>query len=118
MFGVALVLGLAPVYNVFGDYYEMGSTATTRLITVARGGPLVSDSPAYAAVRSDDLFKLVGQIWAHPQELDPPVAVPTALLLVGVSFLVGLLLALATYAVGAWFAKAVMSARRAPVLRE
>jgi hypothetical protein len=39
---IAIVLGLAPFYNLTGDYYEMGSIITTRLATVAFG-------PRYAA---------------------------------------------------------------------
>jgi len=30
LFGVSCVLGLAPFYNIFGDYYEMGSILVTR----------------------------------------------------------------------------------------
>ncbi len=33
VFGVGIVLGLAPFYNLPGDYYEMGSIITTRAVT-------------------------------------------------------------------------------------
>ena len=32
-FGLGVVIGLAPFYNIPGDYYEMGSTITTRMVT-------------------------------------------------------------------------------------
>ena len=33
VFGLGIVLGLAPFYNLPGDYYEMGSIITTRVVT-------------------------------------------------------------------------------------
>ena len=106
LFGAALVLGLAPLYNLFGDYYEMGSIITTRVAAVATSAS--AGAAEFADLRGDDVFKLVEQVWTHPEQLDLPVSVPVALILVGVSLAIGTLLALATYAVGSRFARAMV----------
>ncbi|HUU85518.1 MAG TPA: hypothetical protein VM243_18620 [Phycisphaerae bacterium] len=104
LFGASLVVGLAPVYNLFGDYHEMGSILTTRAAALVTGAPSVEDSP-FAALRSDDIFKLIEQIRTQTEQLDLSLSTPMALLLVGVSFVVGVLLALATYALGCGFGR-------------
>ncbi|MCH8251529.1 MAG: hypothetical protein IID36_03645 [Planctomycetes bacterium] len=65
VFGIAMVVGFAPIYNLLGDYYEMGSTLTTRFITiVARGG----GPPMYAGIRSDDVFRLIEELTSNGTE--------------------------------------------------
>ena len=65
VFGIAMVVGFAPIYNLPGDYYEMGSTLTTRFITiVARGG----GPPMYAGIRSDDIFRLIEELTSNGTE--------------------------------------------------
>lgn len=65
VFGIAMVVGFAPIYNLPGDYYEMGSTLTTRFITiVARGG----GPPMYAGIRSDDIFRLIEELTSDGTE--------------------------------------------------
>lgn len=49
--GTGFVLGLAPFYNLPGDYFEMGAVLVTH--------PL---DPRWQVLRSDDLFRLVGRL--------------------------------------------------------
>ena len=104
LLGVSVVVGLAPFYNMPGDYYEMGSILTTRALTVFVGEearptavedePVENDSgvveggdqpvdvdaangesdapttqPAFAGMRSDDIYLLVGTIIDEPSKL-------------------------------------------------
>jgi hypothetical protein len=115
LFGPALVVGMAPLYNLFGDYYEMGSIITTRAAAGAAQGPPAAEGGAFAALRSDDVFKLIEQVWTQPEQLGLPVSVPVALVLVGVAFVIGILLALATYALGSGFARILV---RGPVVEQ
>ncbi len=103
LLGAAVVVGLAPLYNVIGDYYEMGSIITTRAATLLSGS---SESVAFAGIRSDDVFKLVGQLCTQPGELalHGATAIGVAAVLVVVSLLVGVVLAVLTYALGDRFA--------------
>ena len=97
--GAGIVVGLAPFYNLFGDYFEMGSILVTRLATVLGlgSGPL-----AYPTLRSDDVFKLVGEIFTSPEAhaLSGAGDVATAMVLVLFSFLLGIILAFLTYTLG------------------
>ncbi len=103
LLGVAVVVGLAPFYNVIGDYYEMGSVITTRVVTVVSGGNAI----AFEGIRSDDIFKLVGDLCLRPGELGlegaATIAMGVALILM--SFLLGIVLAFVTYALGSLFAR-------------
>ncbi|MGB2984892.1 MAG: hypothetical protein WBE26_03335 [Phycisphaerae bacterium] len=104
LFGIGVVVGLAPFYNLIGDYYEMGSVVTTRTVTLLRGGvtPI-----AFEGIRSDDIFKLVGNICTQPGELalNSPSAIAAGAGLICISFIVAVVLALATYALGDCFAR-------------
>ena len=100
LFGVAFVVGLAPFYNLIGDFYEMGSIITTRVL----GAVGVGDAPiAFKALRSDDIFKLIGQVWTKSEELQPPpnASIGVQYAVVGASEFVGILLAYAMYWLGA-----------------
>jgi len=116
LFGAAIVIGLAPFYSLPGDYFEMGSIATTRLLTFLRGG---GNPPMFEKLRSDDIFKLIGQLCTQPSELglhgtgDVAWAVPIIL----VSLALALLFALATYALGHYVSMLLLSRSR-PVARE
>lgn len=151
LLGVAIVVGLAPFYNMPGDYYEMGSILTTRALTVfvgeeprpiapaegdgqgegdaADGGGALDSGvsedseavspdmqPAYAGVRSDDIYLLVGTIIDEPSKLGltSPGRIVVGCLLVVVSLGVDVLLAFATYFVGHLFAGVILP-RRVPV---
>jgi len=106
LFGAAIVIGLAPFYNLPGDYFEMGSIMVTRLVTTLRGwtGPA-----AYEKLRSDDIFKLLETYFANPADLGLQgawnmIGAAGVILLSGAT---ALLLAFVTYAIGHAFAAAV-----------
>ncbi len=100
LFGVAIVVGLAPFYNLQGDYFEMGSIIVTRMLTLVAHG--FGQPPMFEALRSDDIFKLLGTLCLKPSELG---LTSTGLILAGiaivmVSFVVDVLLAFLTYWMG------------------
>ncbi len=99
LFGIGIVVGLAPFYNLIGDYYEMGSIITTRAATVVGGG---GEAIAFVGIRSDDIFKLIGRLCSQPGELGlhGATAITLGAVLVVVSLTIGVVLALATYALG------------------
>ena len=91
--GAGVVVGLAPFYNLPGDYYEMGSIVATRMASWLGG--------SFEGLRSDDLVLLVGQLFSQPAELGLEgrgIALP--LLVVTGSLAVGLALAFATWWLG------------------
>jgi hypothetical protein len=99
-------VGLAPFYNLIGDYYEMASILVTRAVTVARGGGDV----AYAGIRSDDIFKLIGEVFAKPAELglDGAGQIVVGSVLILASFALAILLAFVTHAMGNGVARLVL----------
>ncbi len=101
LFGAAIVVGLAPIYQLPGDYYEMGSILTTRILTtLAGGGPIVFES-----IRSDDVFRLFGEVFANAAELGMGTSrsLIVGLLLILVCFAMGTILACCTYLLGRFF---------------
>ena len=98
LFAIGIVVGLAPFYNIPGDYYEMGSTLTTRTLTFFRGG---GNPPVFEGIRSDDVFLLFKNIVTQPGELGLEGAgmIVIAIVLAVVSLIVAILLAFSTYAV-------------------
>jgi len=109
LLGAAFVLALAPFYCLTGDYYEMGSILTTRVMAWLTG----SAASRFAAFRSDDVLKLVGDIRAQPASFQVQGA-GTALaagLVVAMGLVCGVFLAFATYAVGSLVARAEVGDR-------
>ena len=129
LFPIAVVVGLAPFYNLPGDYYEMASILTTRAsaplarlshpyaatetaVDLGVPCPQIEGSPTagFRCLRSDDVFKLIGQLCTQPSELGLHGAVDIALAvpIILVSVVLALLLALATYALGHYFSTLVL----------
>jgi hypothetical protein len=104
LFGPAVVLGLAPILNILGDYYEMASVLMTRA-----AGFFISDGvlPAYEGLRSDDLILLIGRYVSSPADLGLAAMGDVWLggLIIGVSTVGAVVLAFATYALGGAFAR-------------
>ena len=100
MFGPSIVLGMAPFYNIQGDYYEMSSIMITRALTFISGG---GNPPNFEGLRSDDIFTLFPMIVMKPAELglDPSALTIIFALLIAVVGVIGsILLAFATYWAG------------------
>ena len=99
LFGIAVVVGLAPFYNMPGDYYEMGSTITTRVATWVTGS---APAIAFEGIRSDDIFSLMSDLFNDPGEkgIEGAGSIAIAWLLVAVSLVVDVLLAFLTYFAG------------------
>jgi len=109
LLGAAVVIGLAPFYNVIGDYYEMGSIITTRAVSIAGGAA----KPAFTNLRSDDVFKLIGDLVSKPAELglSGTGRVLAGWGLVLLSIALAILLGFLTYALGTAFAWIVLRGR-------
>lgn len=75
VFGLGIVLGLAPFYNLPGDYYEMGSIITTRVVTWTVGPDTgdsthASDVPAPEAAVDGGSRRNAENIFALPPKTD------------------------------------------------
>ncbi len=103
--GIAVVVGLAPFCSLIGDYYEMGSILATR--GAAAMGHLSAQQ--VAALRSDDVFKHIGDIIADPQafHLTGTAGLVIALLVITASVMLAVVLALLTYHAGSGFARLI-----------
>lgn len=87
--GVSAPVAFAPFISITGDFYEMGSICVSRLaVLVVPGLPL-------ERWRSDDLIKLAGELFSGPGGSGMLDATGLSL-----SFLLGTVLAFATYALG------------------
>lgn len=101
--GAALPLAWAPFLSITGDYYELGSIIVSRLAESF----LTIDTSAW---RGDDLFRIAGPLFSSEIKLRGPDA---AGVLAG--FVLGVLLAFVTYALGRWVAR-LMGLRGEPEL--
>jgi len=106
LFGVAVVVGLAPFYNLTGDYNEMATIIVTRAATLSLSNP-----PVFAELRpySDDIFNLWYLLVADPGELGlkSSGAVALGAGVMFVSLIVGLVLSFLTYWLGHLVARAL-----------
>ena len=100
LFGAAIPVAFAPFISLTGDYYEMGSIIVSRLATWVDGGGV------FTRWRSDDLFKLAEQLFGAEGSGTMLDAVGLA-----ASFVVGVVLAFATYAAGAAWAQMIHLSR-------
>jgi hypothetical protein len=102
LLGAAVVLAFAPFYSLPGDYYEMGSILVTRAVA-AIGAPLALTPATLAALRSDDVVRLIADLWQRPAvlHLEGTAQWWLAALVILAAQLLAVVLALATYAAGA-----------------
>lgn len=106
--GPAIVLGLAPFYNLPGDYYEMGSILVTRALALTG-----SD---WTGLRADDLILLIERIAQDPSALGVPVDSTAPLLaIVALGSVVALALAYATWILGDLLARALIGESPGPL---
>jgi hypothetical protein len=108
----ALLLALAPWISLAGDYYEMGSVLVT--------APLALAGSDWSALRSDDLVALCARLWATPEAAGVTTVAyaSAAVAIVAASFVMGAVLASATYLLGALFAPAAPITAGSPTGRE
>ncbi|MGB0716559.1 MAG: hypothetical protein ACPGXK_11805 [Phycisphaerae bacterium] len=108
MFGPSIVLGMAPFYNIQGDYYEMASIILTRGLTILSGG---GNPPRFEGLRSDDIFTLFPDIVLHPSAIgleESALTVVFSLFTAVLGVLLAIFLAFATYWMGNLVATAVL----------
>jgi hypothetical protein len=98
--GAAMPVAYAPFISFTGDYYEMASLLVSRLAAWLTPGFDVQ------RWRSDDVFKLLGQLQGQSAAAD--------YLGVTAALLIGGMLALGTYALGGWLAHRVVPAGDRP----
>lgn len=97
--GVAMPIAFAPFISITGDYYEMGSILVSRVVSMMTPG---FDPSRW---RSDDLFKLAGELsGGDGSALD--------VLGLGLSFLTGVALIYLTYAAGMLCARRLVGEAR------
>lgn len=111
--GLALLLSLAPFYNLPGDYFEMGSIVVTRALSLLAGGV---QPPLFEKLRSDDIYALLGTYATSPSELDLH-GIPAVLMggiVIVASMLTALVLSFATYACGGLIARPLVGTPRPP----
>jgi len=100
LLGTAVVVGLAPFYNLPGDYYEMASIMTTRTLTWLHGS---GQTVRFEGLRSDDIYTLIPNLFTKPAELGLDGSASSiffACLVVLLGIFLSIILAFATYAAG------------------
>ncbi len=100
--GPGLVIGLAPFLNLTGDYFEMGTIISTRLIDWITSGSTARLIPNFWELRSDDIFRLFSEIAAAPENYG--INASTGLISTSFVILIGAFLAVVfcgwTYTIG------------------
>ena len=111
--GPGVVLGLAPFYNLPGDYYEMGS-----ILATATAGALLGPPGAFDGLRSDDVFLLLGRWSEDASALGLTSAeAGVAPFVFAAAVALAVILAFATYAAGDAIARLAVGAPAAPARR-
>jgi len=98
--GIGLPIAFAPFISFSGDYYEMGS------IIVSGIADSISSSSQYIIWRSDDVFKLAGELFFSGE---PYSAIDIAGVIV--SFILGFVLIYATYMIGVLWSNLILGAK-------
>jgi len=96
--GFGLPIAFAPFISFSGDYYEMGS------IIVSRIADFISSTSQFAIWRSDDVFKLAGEIFFSTNPFSYIDVVGVIL-----SFLLGIFLIYATYMLGVLWSNIILN---------
>ena len=98
--GIGLPIAFAPFISFSGDYYEMGS------IIVSGITDSIFSSNQYAIWRSDDVFRLAGELFFRGKPY-------SAIDLVGIilSFILGIVLIYATYLIGVLWSNIILGTK-------
>jgi len=98
--GVGLPIALAPFISFSGDYYEMGSIIVSAIFNAA------ALSTEYLIWRSDDVFKLAGELFFSGNTYGFIDIIGVTL-----SFIIGLVLIYATYMIGVLWSNLILKSR-------
>ena len=98
--GFGLPIAFAPFISFSGDYYEMGS------IIVSKIGSIISPAVEISRWRSDDIFKLAGELFFS----DNPYSTSDILGVI-LSFLLGIVLIYVTYMLGVLWSNVILGNR-------
>lgn len=111
LFGPGIVVGLAGFYNLIGDYFEMGTILSTRLVHVLTGGNASESITAFWELRSDDLFRLISEISETPANYGMTTAggITMTLIVIVFGFILAAWLAGLTYIAGRHLSKHIGS---------
>ncbi len=101
--GLGLPIAFAPFISFSGDYYEMGS------IIVSKIANLISPAIEITRWRSDDVFKLAGEIFFSGSPYGAADIVGVA-----VSFLLGIVLIYTTYMLGVLWSSLILGSSTKP----
>jgi hypothetical protein len=101
--GFGLPIAFAPFISFSGDYYEMGS------IIVSRIGNFLYTTSQFTIWRSDDVFKLAGEIFFSTN----PYGVIDILGVI-LSFILGIILIYATYLLGVFWSRIILGPKKKP----
>lgn len=106
LFGPGIVIGLASFYNLTGDFFEIGTIISTRLVNLVTAGKASSIISAYWELRSDDLFRLITEISASPSSygVGHSVGLPIVIAVIILGFILAVWSAGFTYLIGRWIA--------------
>jgi hypothetical protein len=109
LLGPGLVIGLASFTNLTGDFFEMGTILSTRLIDFLAGGAPGKRIIDFWLLRSDDIFRLFGEIAASPDNygLNSAAGFMTTSLVILLGFVFAVLLSGGVYHLGRIIALAI-----------
>ena len=98
--GIGLPIAFAPFISFSGDYYEMGSIIVSAIFNAA------TSSTAYLIWRSDDVFKLAGEIFFAGNTY-------SGIDIIGVilSFVLGIILIYITYMLGVLWSNLILGSK-------
>ncbi len=106
LFGPGIVIGLASFYNLTGDFFEIGTIISTRLVNLVTTGKASSIIDAFWELRSDDLFRLITEISSSPASFgaNHPTGLPIMIIVIVLGLILAVCSAGYTYFVGRWIA--------------
>jgi hypothetical protein len=111
LFGPGIVVGLAGFYNLTGDYFEMGTILSTRIVDLISGGNASASINAFWEMRSDDLFHLISEISETPANYGMTTGggIATTLTVIVSGLILAVWLAGVTYIAGRYLSKHIGS---------
>ncbi|MCD4653975.1 hypothetical protein K8T06_08565 [bacterium] len=102
LLGPGIVMGLASFYNLTGDYFEMGTILSTRLVNLLLAGQPANLFENFWLLRSDDIFRLFGEIYESPTVygMDTGLGIIATVSVIVIGFILAVSMAGWTYQLG------------------